>query len=390
MDNDGTYRSGAELRVLIVGGGIAGLTLGALLRQRGCRPVIVEWSHHYDRAGYVLGLLPVGGRILEGLGLYQRFEAVGVPLDCYNVADGGGRVLKSYNFESFSRVYGSMLLVHRADLLRLLREGLDDVAVRMGVTVERIDQRGDSVAATFSDSTSEEFDLVAGADGLRSRVRELIFGKVPLHYCGFTGWGFWIKPEFTMPHAITEYWAPGRFFGIYPTKDALACFIAESAPAGREDPVERRIERIRRDFGHLGGIVPRILAALDRPAEMFHDDFCDLRMESWSRNRVVLAGDSAHAILPTGGVGASMAMESAAVLADELSRADSRDLPLALERYERRRRKRVDRIQSQSRLLGRLALVNSSALSALRNQLIKLYSANAAVKYWRRILTELI
>jgi 2-polyprenyl-6-methoxyphenol hydroxylase-like FAD-dependent oxidoreductase len=91
--------------------------------------------------------------------------------------------------------------------------------------------------------------------------------------------------------------------------------------------------------------VPRVLAALPGPKAIWHDDIYDLKLQQWRRGRVVLIGDAGAAILPTAGVGASMAMESAAVLADELSRADSRFLEYSLERFIARCRARADRVQ---------------------------------------------
>lgn len=100
------------------------------------------------------------------------------------------------------------------------------------------------------------------------------------------------------------------------------------------DPVEQRVSRIEEHFKDFGGIVPDILAELDDPSRIFHDDYHDLRMDRWYMGRVVLVGDSAHAVLPTAGGGVSMAIESAVVLADELSRTDSKYFSQALEVYE--------------------------------------------------------
>ncbi len=386
--SENAYRTTSELRILIVGGGIAGLTLAALLRQRGLRPVVIEQAQAYAPVGYVLTLWPAGGRILKGLGLHERFVAAGLPMRRYNVAGEDGRVIRGYDLDAPSRTYGPLISIARADLLEVLRAGLLDAPIRMGTTVAAIVQDSAAVSATFSDGTRAEFDLVVGADGLRSRVRELVFGRTPLRYAGVTGWAFWIEPEFEPPDEITEYWGAGHFFGVYPAKGRLAAFVALAAPANAPDPPTGRIERIRREFGHLGGIVPQILTELREPESIHHDDFNDLKMKLWRKGRVVLIGDSSHGILPTGGVGASLAMESAAALADELSRADSRDLELALDRYVRRRRPRVDRIQAQSRLMGRFMLIRGRRLSAMRNWLLRFYSDQAMLRYWSAILNE--
>lgn len=84
---------------------------------------------------------------------------------------------------------------------------------------------------------------------------------------------------------MTEYWASGRFFGIYSVCDSLCVFCGTSAPANAPDPVEGRIAKLRDLFGHLGGPAARILERLDRPEDFFHDDFNDLKMDTWHRAR---------------------------------------------------------------------------------------------------------
>jgi 2-polyprenyl-6-methoxyphenol hydroxylase-like FAD-dependent oxidoreductase len=134
--------------------------------------------------------------------------------------------------------------------------------------------------------------------------------------------------------------------------------------------------------------VPDILAGLDDESQIYFDDYNDLRMDKWYKGRVVLTGDSAHAVLPTAGGGVSMAIESAAVLADELSRADSKYIAHALESYESRRRPRVVKIQDQSRMMGKVAFADSRVLSVLRNLVMRFYSNRLHIKYWDSMLKE--
>ena len=111
--------------------------------------------------------------------------------------------------------------------------------------------------ATFDDGAVGVYDLVVGADGIHSRMRRLIFPDAPLRYQGMAGWAFWIDPTHAPRTEVTEYWGAGRFFGIYPAKDAFCCFVVAAAPAEQADPVARRIDRIRAAFANLGGVVPQ-------------------------------------------------------------------------------------------------------------------------------------
>jgi 2-polyprenyl-6-methoxyphenol hydroxylase-like FAD-dependent oxidoreductase len=382
----GCVRYGNHMRVLIVGGGIAGLTLGGLLRQRGFRPDIVEKTADYGGVGYVLGLWSSGSSILKGLGLFEAFANTSQQLARYTIADEIGNRLQSFDFTAITESYGAVHLVRRADFIDLLRKGVRDVPVRTGTTVEALSQDKDEVNVTFSDGREATYDIVVGADGIHSRVRALLFGDIPLFYSGMKGWGFWAEPGYAIPGEVIEFWGRGRFFGVYPAKDALCCFVFMAAPAGLADPVDGRIERIRAAFKDFGGVVQAILKDLHEPEKIWHDDLHDIKLLEWYRGRVLLIGDAAAAFLPTAGVGASMAMESAAVLADELTRTDSHYLQNALAHFVKRRRTRVDRVHKQSRMLSTVALTNSRSLAAIRNAALRIYAEKQLLAYWNHLL----
>ncbi len=374
------------MRVLIVGGGIAGLTLAALLQQRGIRPVIVERASHYGGVGYVLGLWPVGGRVLFGLGLHEALVDKSVPLLNYRPCDERGRCFREFDFGWVSDVAGPILGVRRFDLVDLLREAVAALDMRMGTTVSALAIKTREVGVTFSDGSNETYDLVVGCDGLRSKIRELAFGNVPLVYHGWTGFAWWLDPALCPSDTITEYWTAGRFLGVYPAKDSLCCFCALPAPQDSQISPPERPDHLRRAFAGLGGLVPRVIDGLPPGEEIWHDDFDDVRMPRWSRGRVLLVGDASAAILPTAGIGASMAMESAAALADELSRANADSLDLAIRLFEKRRRQRVDSVQTASRRLLRLSLLKSRSLTWLRNRMVAFTSEKQLLGSLMRVL----
>ncbi|HVY54542.1 MAG TPA: FAD-dependent monooxygenase [Thermodesulfobacteriota bacterium] len=376
------------MRVLIVGGGICGLTLAGLLRQRGFRPTLVERASEYGSIGYIIVLWPSGSRVLKGLGLYRKLLDAGLPFSTYNVWNEKGEMLRSYSVESVTEKYGPMISIYRPELVDILKEAVDPSTIRMNTTVENIRQTPDEVFVTFSDGSREVFDLVVGCDGVRSRTRSMVFGLVPLTYSGMRGWSFWVKSGIQKTAHIAEYWGTGKFLGVWPTKGRLSVFTSIRSPEGSTHHVESGVRRIGEHFKDFGGIVPDILAGLDDESQIYFDDYNDLRMDKWYKGRVVLAGDSAHAVLPTAGGGVSMAIESAAVLADELSRADSKYIAQALESYELRRRPRVIKIQDQSRMMGKVAFANSRLLSVLRNFVMRFYSNRLHVKYWDSMLKE--
>ncbi|MCZ6554599.1 MAG: NAD(P)/FAD-dependent oxidoreductase [Candidatus Dadabacteria bacterium] len=379
---------GPEMRILVVGGGIAGLTLTGLLQQRGFKPTLVEQIPEYGTVGYVIVLWPSGSRILKGLGVYRSLLDVGLQFTTYNVSDERGQMLHSYSVQNVTEKYGPMLSTYRPDLINVIKEAVDPDSIRMSTTVDKIDQTNDEVYVTFSDGTEETYDLVVGCDGVRSKTRDLVFGDVPLSYSGMTGWSFWVKPNIAKTLQIAEYWGTGKFFGIWPTKGRLSVFTSIRDNVQEPDPVESRIDRIQETFKNFGGLVPAILEGLNDPNEIFHGYYNDLRMKKWHKGRVVLVGDAAHAILPTAGGGVSMAMESAAVLVDELCRADSKYIEQAFESYITRRRSRVDKIQNQSRMMSKFAFADSRLVSSMRDFLMRFYSNKLHVRYWDSMLKE--
>ncbi len=148
------------MRILIVGGGIAGLTLAAKLRQQGRAPVVVEKAHEYTDIGYGIGLYPLGSCVLHGLGVYDNLVDRSLEVKRYEIADHTGEVLQSLDMSVLTNEIGPMYMFSRSALVDVLREACGDLPIRMGTTVPKIEQNGDTVQAVFSDGTVGEFDLV--------------------------------------------------------------------------------------------------------------------------------------------------------------------------------------------------------------------------------------
>lgn len=367
-----TVRYGPELRVLIVGGGVAGLTLAALLEQRGFTPLVVERAKEHTDEGYSIGLWPAGSRILKGLRLFTKLCDVGAECSRYIIANEGGDTLHSFSLEPLTKRYGPLIELSRLQLIELLRSQVDQQHLRLGVTVRQIAETPDGVVAEFDDGRVDVFDVVVGCDGIRSTVRQLTFGDVPMEYSGVAGWAFWLPPDFVPPPEIVEYWGAGKFVGMYPARRRFCAAVGMHCPVDTPDPVETRAERVRTAFAGFGGIVPWVLRELPEPERMIPVEFSDIRTNEWTRGRVVLIGDAAHAMLPTAGMGASMAMESAAVLAEELCRTDSKYVSACLQQYESRRRGRVDRIQARARRLARVMFAGNGLVTRIRDHAMRI------------------
>jgi FAD-dependent urate hydroxylase len=343
------------MRVLIAGAGVAGLTLAALLRQRGVEAVVAESRPSLQGLGYALGLWPLGSRVLKGLGLYGQFEEISVPLKRYSIADTSGRVLQTYPVELIAKMYGLIRMVRRDRLTDLLLKAAEGQEIRAGVALAYVRDTGTLVEAGFGDGTSESFDVVVACDGIHSRLRTQIFGDRRAKPLGWRGWAWWIDPASARNDTMTEYWQPGEcFWAVYPARDVL-CVFAGLRTGEAERP---SLNELRQRLGRIEALTPGAMGRMADCDNVFSDAFYCLELPEWHRGRVALLGDAASAYFPFGGlgIGASMAMESAAVMADELSRTDAYFVPTALSFYEKRRRPRAAVFENASRSIVNLML----------------------------------
>ena len=381
-------RYGPEMRILIVGGGIAGLTLCALLEQRGFSPTVVERAHKYGNVGYVIVLWPSGSKILKGIGLYEDLKKVGCDFGDYKICDYKGNSIHTYTIDPVVEKYGPVISVYRPDLMNVLSKGVRKDSVRMNTALKSLEETDDDITAYFSDGTSGTYDLVVGCDGIYSKTRSEALGKAEISYSGMAGYAFWSSLEFSEINGITEYWGTGKFVKIWPTHNRLAVFVSVRTKPDISNTPEEKIKNIQEYLSDFGGVVPDIIRNLDDPYGIYYTEYNDLKISRWSSGRVVLVGDSAHAILPNAGGGTSMAMESASVLTEELCRTDSKYFPQAIRQYEARRKRRVDKVLNHSRFIGKFFLTDSGPLSLTRNYIMKIYSSRQIFRYWDGILSD--
>ncbi|MPZ32004.1 MAG: hypothetical protein GEV13_13570 [Rhodospirillales bacterium] len=194
-------------------------------------------------------------------------------------------------------------------------------------------------------------------------------------------WVWVVRGSARPPTAVVEHWGAGRFLGIYPIKGGLGVVAATPTRIMGPDAVGRDGRKVKAHFAALGDSIADVMASLpDDLGQTFWWHLTDARSENWIKGRVVLLGDAACAFLPTAGVGASMALESAAVLDDELGRTDARFLPGALARYELRRKPRAETFQDDSRRLASMMMIESLELSWGRDQLMKFYTLDMLAK----------
>lgn len=358
------------MRVLIVGGGVAGLMLAARLgRQRGRRIVVAERAPSYGDVGYALALWPLGTASLHGVGLYDDVRERSVTAERYELRSDSDELMQSLDLADLAGRSGPMLTLSRADLIDTLRTAVSEIAdLRLGLTLRGLEDHGDEIAVTFTDGTREVFDVVVGCDGAQSALRPYVSTTHDTFDAGFTIWTWWGEPA-VRPELGREWWGREWFAGTYPTAGRTMWVIGVPGDiSGDHADSAARVRDVvhARTSGAAGAT--DVLAALRAAERVFTWPMSDVRVSSWRRGRLVLCGDAAVSFLPTAGVGASNALRGAAALAYELSLADPRSVPVALERFERRCRPLVERNQRDSRMLARAMFLSNGRFTALRDR----------------------
>jgi len=368
------------MRILIVGAGIAGLTLAALLKQRGFSPIIIEKQTDISNMGHMLGIYPLGSRVLYGLGLMEEFLDRSVPSDHYIMCTSNGEVMHQFSLKQTFEPYGPNRSCTRGTLIDVLIQGCEDIPIVTGVEIRSLEIKGDVVEVTLDDNSQEEYDLVIGADGMNSQVRSLILTPEEYSYfdTGWGGWVWWTDDPKLKPGTAIEFWGSGHMLGIYPTEYKFGAFAISSSQKGKTTPYPGLRSDIRQEFSDLIKPYPVVFEQIPMDSmQMTYWSLKDVRSQVWYKNNVVLIGDAAIGFLPISDAGASMAMESAAVLADELTRTNHQHLHWALQLYEKRRKTRVEAAQDDSRNLAKHMLVKSILSSQLRNFMLRRHSVQS-------------
>jgi 2-polyprenyl-6-methoxyphenol hydroxylase-like FAD-dependent oxidoreductase len=350
-------------RILIVGGGIGGLSVAGALHACGFAPELIERSDAWRAVGAGIAMQPNGIRVLRTLGVGTAIERAGTVIRRWDFCDEQGEVLSETDLTALWNDVGPFIGIARRELQRALLAGAAAVPSRLGTSIESLTQDDGAVWVELSDGSAETYDLVIGADGVGSSVRALAFDAPPPVYGGQMVWRS-LAP--VRPRGLTSLQfllGDGCFFGLCPVgSDQTYGFGNVAGPALR-DPVEGRLARLRERFAHFGDIVQEYLGALDSAAEIHCSAIEWMSAEHWCTGRVVLIGDAAHASSPMMGQGGSLAVEDAGVLADSLRAADT--VEQALEAFVVRRRPRVRWVREQSRIAGESLRMPVSARNAV-------------------------
>ncbi|MFB4315984.1 FAD-dependent oxidoreductase [Actinomadura sp. 21ATH] len=310
-------------RVLIVGGGTAGSALAALLARGGVAVDIAEIKPDLTALGSGITLQGNALRVLRDLGVYDEIAASGFAFDSLGIrAPDGSLVAEIPDARTGGPDLPATLGMERPRLAAALAGAVREAGARTryGLTVTALDDHGDSVTARLSDGTSAAYDLVVGADGIRSAVRGLIGVDVAPRPAGMGIWRVHTRRPEGVERTDLVYGGPCFIAGYCPTgPDSMYAYLVEKARPRESVAGADRAAHMRELAEGYGGAWDEIRAGITDPDRVNYTWFESLLVDRpWNRGRTVLIGDAAHACPPTLAQGAAQCLEDAWVLAELL------------------------------------------------------------------------
>ncbi|MCG6859321.1 MAG: FAD-binding domain [Salaquimonas sp.] len=314
------------MKIAINGAGIAGPTLAYWLHSFGHEPVLYEQAPALRSGGYVIDFWGIGYDIAEKMGLIGQIRELGYQVGEVRFVNSAGRSNGGLSADVFSRMTNDRYTsLKRSDLAAAIYGAIDGkVETVFGDSIAAIEEHRDGVHLSFDHAAPRDFDLVVGADGLHSRVRDRVFGpqeqfETFLGYkvAAFEASGYPVRDE----RVYVSHTLPGRQTARFTMRDDRTLFLFVYRDENRDLPTsdDERKAVLERIFGKDGWELPQILAAMRDTDGIYFDRVSQIRMDNWTKGRTALIGDAAACASLLAGEGCGLAMTEAYVLAGKLA-----------------------------------------------------------------------
>ncbi|SHJ90582.1 salicylate hydroxylase [Shimia gijangensis] len=332
-------------KVTVIGAGIGGLTAALALQARGADVTVLEQAGSISEVGAGLQISPNGFCVLRALGLGKAFQARAVQGQAVELRDYRKSTLVARLDLGLLPADQPYFFIHRADLIDALADAVRDagVKVRLLQQAETIDP-GPSPKVHLANGAVVNSDLVVGADGLHSKLRPVLNGKVAPFFTRQVAWRATIPNDLNHPAVARVHMAPKRHMVSYPLRGGELINLvmvqermdwADEGWVHTDDP-----DNLRAAFSDFGGDAAKMLAQVTDVGlwGLFRHPVAP----RWVGENVAILGDAAHPTLPFMAQGAVMAMEDAWVLADALDKAETTAEGLVA--YQSRRHARASKV----------------------------------------------
>ncbi|WP_067497459.1 FAD-dependent monooxygenase [Actinoplanes sp. TFC3] len=362
--------------VLISGASVAGPTLAYWLHRYGWRVTVVEKAPAVRGGGYPIDIRGTALGVLDRMGILQAVRAKHIHTHRLTFVSRTGRTINALDPGALGGgVAGRDIELPRGDLTSILYDLVrDDVEFLFADSIATLHEQDTGVEVTFDSGRTRAFDLVIGADGLHSNTRRLTFGPEEQfeRYLGYCFAGFTLPNDLGLAHEGITWTTPGRFAALYApgctgTLHGFLTIARPEPPLAELRDRDAQIELMSRAFAGEKWEIPRLLDAMRAADDVFFDVTSQIRMPRWSRGRVALIGDAAHAPSFFSGQGTSTALVGAYVLAGELAK---HDFATAFDSYEATTRSFVEANQALADGGGSTLAPATNAGLWLRNRML--------------------
>ncbi|MFD1863224.1 FAD-dependent monooxygenase [Planococcus chinensis] len=356
------------MKILIVGAGIAGLTLADQLEREGYTVQIVEKAPGLRKEGYMMDFFGAGYDVAEKMGLLKELEKIHYPIEALNIKRTDGTTKYSLKYQSLRQLLNDRHFnFMRGDLERVLYERIKDrVPVTNSTTIESLQQDEEGILVKLSNDTKLNCDLLVGADGIHSKVRKLVFGAEEnyVHSMGYQTVAFTFDKTSKynkIDHTFDTITEPGRQVSIYPIRgNRIATFFLFSSKGSslKHYSHQEGMKELKKNFGDMGWVVPGLLQESEKATDFYFDDVAQTEMPTWTKGRVALVGDACGCVSVVAGQGSSLAMAGAYTLARSLGESKN-DIKKALSEYDSLMVPQVTKIQKSARQFASFFLPES-------------------------------
>lgn len=374
-------------RILISGAGIAGLGCAAWLYKNGFSPIIVEKAKSVRAGGYLVSVSHHAYHFVEALGLLSELKKKDTGIRHSSYHDESGRNLLSLDYQN---------LFEKVDVIQPMRDGFaevlyefvkDHIEIRFDTSIVSLNQLNNVCQVEFTDGVIEEFDLVIGADGLHSNVRQLAFpdSMVKLHYLDLCCAAFKLPNTLNVENKFETHMHRDKYMAVFNTmeQDLGAVFVWESNI--RKLPEDRR-SVLQSVFKDASDTIQHVIKECPDTNDFYMDVLMQVEIEKWSNNRAVLLGDAAHCMTLFSGRGASAAFNGASRLAIAMSEMD---IDAALIDYEKQMRPVISNIQPATRKAVKWYVPRTKLNHFIRNTSMRLLPNAFFQNYFRLKYTNI-
>lgn len=344
--------------ILISGAGISGLTLAYWLHKWSFSPTIIEKRPDLDDRGYMIDFYGSGFDVADKMGLIPALEAKSDQYQMKEVdfVDRQNKTRAAIDMIKFRNLLDHKYFpVMRGDLEMSIYEAIkDSVPIQFGTTITHIKNGTDTATVELSNGKTETYDLIIGADGIHSGIRNLLWGDESQfsHFLGFYVACSVIKNFFDKPNVCFGHFEPNIQTTVYSIGgNRLANFFAFRSKPINVNGRDSRMKALKDTFEDRGWIYPQLLDETQKAEHLFFDAVAQIQLDEWHKERVALVGDACQCLTLLAGQGASMGMAGAYMLADELHKADG-EYKTAFPSYQQKLKPEIERRQKDARGLA--------------------------------------